>query len=277
MGVTKGYWDLAWGQVHYRTVTADARLPAMLLLHQSPLSARMLEPLLPHLAARVRPYALDTPGYGSSSPAPEGWTVEDYAALVWDCAERIGASEAFLFGRATGAVFALAAALGAPPRVRGLALHGLPVYTPEERTERLARFAPPIEPEADGSHLAAIWSRVKGEYPWMDAALATRCVQAYLEAGPDFASSYRAIWRYDLAARAPGRLAVPTLLLAGTRDRIGFMFERAKALLPGAEAVLMEGATDFVAEQDPALLAGHLLRFVERLSARGGRRRRARR
>jgi non-ribosomal peptide synthetase component F len=45
-------------------------------------------------------------------------------------------------------------------------------------------------------------------------------------------------------------------------DRIAFMHARAVALLPQAQAVWLEGATDFVAEQSPALFAGHLLDFM---------------
>ena len=114
----------------------------MLLLHQSPLSSRNYEALLPLLAGHARPYALDTPGYGASSAAPERWEVADYAAALWDCAGRLGAEKLILFGRATGAVFALEAAASRPERVQCLILHGLPVYTDAERADRMAGFAP---------------------------------------------------------------------------------------------------------------------------------------
>jgi hypothetical protein len=40
------------------------------------------------------------------------------------------------------------------------------------------------------------------------------------------------------------------------------MHARAVALLPRAQAVWLEGATDFVAEQSPALFAGQLNDFM---------------
>lgn len=264
--VVRGYLDLPWGQVHYRSVSppdaARAPAPTMLMLHQSPLSSRNYDLLLPHLAGFCRPYALDTPGYGASSPAPEDWEVADYADAVWACADEIGAERIVLFGRATGTVFAVEAALSRPERVQGLILHGMPVYTAEERQDRLAGFAPPIDETADGAHLQTIWNRIKGEYPWIDPKLATAFVRDYLAAGPDFASSYRAIWRYDLPARVRDNLKVPTLLLGGARDRIAFMHERTVELLPDARSVFLEKATDFVAEQDPALFANHLKDFI---------------
>jgi pimeloyl-ACP methyl ester carboxylesterase len=262
--ITKGYIDLAWGQVHYRTVRPATAGPAMVLLHQSPLSSRNYEQLLPLLAHQGRPYAIDTPGYGASSPVPEHWEVSDYARVVWDVADALGVDRIALFGRATGAVFALEAALSQPQRVSCLVLHGMPVYTDAERADRMANFAPPFPMDEDGAHLRGIWNRIRGEYPWIGPELATHFTRDFLAAGADFARSYRAIWRYDLPRRAGGNLRLPTLLVGGSADRIAFMHARAVALLPQAESVLLDGATDFVAEQDPALFAGHLRAFVAR-------------
>jgi len=260
--VIKAYMPMDWGQLHYRTVPADPALPLLIMLHQSPLSSRNYEAVLPLLAGHCRPLALDTPGYGGSSAVPEEWTVADYAQVVWDVADQLAAERVFVFGRATGAVFALEAALAQPQRVQGLVLHGMPVYTDAERTDRMRSFAPPFPAADDGAHLTGIWKRIHNEYPWIDPELATHFTQDFLSAGPDFARSYRAIWRYDLPQRVAGGSDLPTLLLAGSADRIAFMHARAVALLPRAQAVWLEGATDFVAEQSPALFAGQLNDFM---------------
>ncbi|MEO7941724.1 MAG: alpha/beta hydrolase [Burkholderiaceae bacterium] len=232
------------------------------MLHQSPLSSRNYESALPLLAAHCRPVAIDTPGYGASSAVPEQWEVADYAQVVWDIADAMGADRVFVFGRATGAVFAMEATLAKPQRVRGLALHGMPVYTDAERADRMLSFAPPIAVTSDGAHLLGIWNRIKSEYPWIDPVLATHFTHDFLSAGPDFARSYRAIWRYDLPQRVRDGLSLPTLLIGGSADRIAFMHARAVALLPQAQAVWLEGATDFVAEQQPTVFAHHLTDFI---------------
>ena len=260
--VIKAYMPMDWGQLHYRTVPADPALPLLIMLHQSPLSSRNYEAVLPLLAGHCRPVALDTPGYGGSSAVPEDWTVADYAQVVWDVADQLGAERVFVFGRATGAVFALEAALAQPQRVQGLVLHGMPVYTDAERADRMRSFAPPFPAADDGANLTGIWKRIHNEYPWIGPELATHFAHDFLSAGPDFARSYRAIWRYDLPQRVAGGSDLPTLLLAGSADRIAFMHARAVALLPRAQAVWLEGATDFVAEQSPALFAGHLTDFM---------------
>ena len=96
----------------------------------------------------------------------------------------------------------------------------------------------------------------------MDAAMATRMVDDYLAAGPDFASSYRAIWRYDVR-KLEGGWDVPTLLIHGGRDRIAEMRSRARALLPDAQEVFFEEATNFIAEQEPERFAACLLPFLK--------------
>ena len=262
VSVVKAYMPMEWGQLHYRTVPADPALPLLIMLHQSPLSSRNYESVLPLLTDHCRPLALDTPGYGGSSAVPEEWAVADYAQVVWDVADRLGAERVFVFGRATGAVFALEAALAQAQRVQGLVLHGMPVYTDAERADRMRSFAPPFPAADDGAHLTGIWNRIHNEYPWIDPELATHFTHDFLSAGPDFARSYRAIWRYDLPQRVAGGSDLPTLLLAGSADRIAFMHERAVALLPQAQAVWLEGATDFVAEQAPALFARQLTDFM---------------
>jgi haloalkane dehalogenase len=237
----------------------------MLLLHQSPLSSETYEPLLPHLASWCRPYALDTPGYGGSSPAPADWEVADYASAVWTCADQLGADKVMLFGRATGAVFALEAARAHPERTQCLMLYGFPAYTAEERAHRIAHHAPPIPLQDDGSHLQVLWNRIKGEYPWMTPELVMLSIRGYVAAGADFASSYRSIWRHK---DTPGRLPAPTLLIGGTRDRLYFMLERAVALFPGAEKAVLEGATDFVMYQEPERLAAAMAAFARRPGSR---------
>ena len=251
--------------MHFRTAESAPDLPALILLHQSPLSSETYEPLLPLLAPWCRPFALDTPGYGESSPAPEGWEVADYAAAVWTCASLLGAEKAMLFGRATGAVFALEAARAHPERTLGLMLYGFPAYTAEERAHRIKHHAPPNPPKADGSHLQVLWNRIKGEYPWMAPELVMLSIRGYVAAGEDFTSSYRSIWRHQ---DQPGKPPVPMLLIGGTQDRLYFMFERGVALFPGAETVVLDGATDFVMVQEPERLAAAIAAFARRPGSR---------
>ncbi|MFC6090092.1 alpha/beta fold hydrolase [Saccharothrix lopnurensis] len=252
-----GYLRAPWGLLHYRCggdePLADRLgrgLPLLVMFHQSPLSSRRYRPALDGLVDFCVPVAVDTPGYGSSEAGAGDWDVDRYADVAWFVADRLGAERPWLFGRATGAVFALHAAARRPGRAAGVVLHGVPVYTEAEKADRLATFAPPWTHDGEGDHLRWIWDRVRGEYPWASAGLLTGLVRDHLDAGPDFAASYRAIWRHDLHDSA--RRAGPVdLLLSGTADRIAAMHERSLAAIGHRRAVVLAGATDFVAEQDP--------------------------
>tara|TARA_Y100001970_G_scaffold288422_1_gene415658 strand:+ start:811 stop:1671 length:861 start_codon:yes stop_codon:yes gene_type:complete len=263
---TRGYFNFEWGQLHYRSVSLGSKLPLLVMMHQSPLSSRNYDALLPYLAEQFQVIAIDTPGFGNSDRLNTDWEVKDYANLAFECANKLGQETFYLFGRATGSVFALEALLLNPKRINKLILHGIPVYTPDERKQRLADFAPPYEILDDGSHLKWIWDRIHNEYPWIDAELATNNLKDFLDCGPDFAASYRSIWRHDLPERVGeliNSIHNAILLIAGENDRIGFMHERAVKLLPSAEVEFIEKATDFVAEQNPKLFSQILINFLK--------------
>jgi hypothetical protein len=82
----------------------------------------------------------------------------------------------------------------------------------------------------------------------------TELVGDYLAAGPDFASSYRAIWRHDLldSARRAGSV---DLLVGGDADRIFYMHQRSEQAIAHQRAVVLTGANDFLAELEPQRFA----------------------
>jgi haloalkane dehalogenase len=262
------YATIATGQVHVRTDDGlDDRLP-MLMLHQSPLSSRNYEAFIPYLGEYVQPFALDTPGHGFSDPAQGEWEISDYASALWAAADDLGIEQTALFARATGSTIAVEMVLQQPERVRGpVILHGLPIYTVEERTDRLANFAPPYPAADDGEHLDQLWGRIKDQYPDMPAWQATWQLIDHLLSGPDFARAYRAVFRYHMPAKIPELLeALPEepFIFYGDLDRIGWMIERAYQHLPEGLVHLMPESTDFVAEDDPARLLAFLRPYLQR-------------
>ena len=80
---TRGYFNFEWGQLHYRSVNLGSNLPLMVMMHQSPLSSRNYEAVLPYLAEKFQVIAIDTPGFGNSDPLTTNWEVKDYANLAF--------------------------------------------------------------------------------------------------------------------------------------------------------------------------------------------------
>lgn len=264
--VTRHVAETPTGDVHLRMVLPPSRgdQPVLVLLHQSPLSSKRFGPLLAEVGHWTAAIAPDTPGYGESPAHPGETTVAELAHTLWAAVDDLAPGPIRLLGRATGAVLALEMAAEHPGRVEHLVLHGMPLYTAEEAADRLRDFAPPYLPDPAGQHLDWIWRRIRSEYPWAEPEFVTAMVADYLAAGPDFATAYRAMWRYsldgiDAALDAVERAAVPTTLIAGGRDRIGYMHERVRRRMAWAAERVLPEATDFVAEQDPAGF-GQLLR-----------------
>ncbi|SDE69545.1 Pimeloyl-ACP methyl ester carboxylesterase [Blastococcus fimeti] len=257
---TRGYVSVPWGQAHYR-VAGDDGAPTVLLLHQSPLSSATYEPVLPLLAARgVRAVAVDTPGYGMSDAPPSVWSIPEYAHAAWTFADALGLDRVTLLGQHTGAVVAAEAARRAPGRVAGLVFQGLPLYSDDERAEKMRSWAPGYSPAEDGSHLAQVWGRIHDLYPDIGLESADRQVVEYLSVGADYAPAYRAVFGHEVDTAALA--SVPTLLLHGDRDLVARMDEVVTAAFPHARLHHVRGGTDFAHEEFPEAFAEELATFV---------------
>lgn len=256
-----GYVDAGGLQIHYRVAGDPAKSDRLVvLLHQTPLSSRHLAPLLPELAVDGAAVAFDTPGYGFSPAPGEDWSLRRYAETLWEAVDRLGAfQQVLLFGRATGTVLAVEMARQRSEVVERIAVYGLPLYTDQERQERLASdFGAPYVPVLDGSHVQRLWDRIRGQYPQLEPADVEIHLRDHLATEGDFGRGYRAMWRYDLRSNVAA-LPMPLLSIGGTADRVNPYFARTVEHLPEAEHVELEGADDFLAERDPARL-GLLLR-----------------
>ncbi|MCR6030504.1 alpha/beta fold hydrolase [Nocardioides sp. zg-579] len=244
----RAYLRMPWGQVHLRRA-GDPGAPALVMVHQSPLSSATFEVVVERLAARgLQVIAPDTPGFGMSDPTPEPWSIPQYAAGMWQVVDALGLDRVVLLGQHTGAVVVAEAAISRPERVRGLLLQGIPLYTEEERAEKLAGYALPYEPALDGSHLGQVWARVRGLYPELDVDGIDRQVAEYLATGPDFGTAYRAVFEHRLDTDA--LRDTPIALVHGVKDLVHRFTDVVTATLPWAELELLSG-TDFTADEHP--------------------------
>lgn len=259
--VRRRYLDVDWGQVHVREA-GQPDAPVVLLLHQTPLSSRSYAPVLGRLGTRVHAVAPDTAGYGASDPPPTPWDLPGYARAVWQVVDALGADRVVLLGQHTGAVVSVEATRQQPDRVAGVVLHGVPVYSDDERRERARSYAPPYTITADGEHLAEIWARQRRLYPRQDPVEASGYVADYLATGPDYATAYRAVFGYDIAGNLDAVAGHPVLLLCGEHDLVHHHHLRAAARLPDAREVTLPGATDFAPAEQPVRFADHVLGFL---------------
>jgi pimeloyl-ACP methyl ester carboxylesterase len=165
-----GYVDLAHGQVHLRCRGGGSKRP-LLLLHEAPGSSAQLRPLMQELAAERPVIAIDLPGLGDSDPVtnPE---VANYKLVLLDLLDSLQVREVDLLAEFTATPLAIELARTVPERVHRMILDGVFFFTASERRALRKQFCPPLIPTRDGTHLLALWQRLRDQelsWPWYDS------------------------------------------------------------------------------------------------------------
>jgi pimeloyl-ACP methyl ester carboxylesterase len=266
----KGYVDGPWGQLHYYEA-GDADAPVLILAHQSPVSARMFERAMSHLAAAgLRAVAVDTPGYGNSDPPPGPPTIEEYAPSYAALLDGLGLEHAHFLGHHTGAGILCHFAVKHPRRVRSLVLNGPPLFSAEKRAalQKEPLGAPPIY--RDGSHQQIRWDRRARYTPgWTDAAAMHRRLVDQLWAGPTVWYGHHAAFRYDMELDLMA-LRGPVLILTNTGDDIYETALRVHRMRPDFDFVELAGGTHDIVDEQPAAWARAVADFVLGVEADSG-------
>jgi pimeloyl-ACP methyl ester carboxylesterase len=231
--ITRGFFDVIGTSMHVRW---SGRGVPLLLIHQSPVSARVLEERLHAFGEQYLCIAPDIPGMGQSDtiaePVP---TIELLAKYFLALLDRLGIERALLYGAHTGALICTHMALSQKHRVAGLVLDGYPVYTDEEAAQRLSNYFPPLTLSWDGAHLLFLWHRYREQFlywPWNAKAARTRASRgvpdpAHLQAGvaemarthDTYPQCYAAAFSYDATSALRG-LDAETHFLASDADSL---------------------------------------------------------
>jgi pimeloyl-ACP methyl ester carboxylesterase len=215
--------------VHYRI---QGNGPVVVMLHDSPRSSRLHLPTMQRLSDRFTLIALDTPGYGNSSPLDMAEpTIEDFADSLNTALCALGVERAPLYATHTGAKIALeyAAKYGHPAQ---LILDGLSIPPKPTAAEFITAYMRPFVKDSDGAFIATEWTHIRDMtrwFPWFNRSTATRIPREdspewlhdytldLLSAGPHYSGAYAAAMRYP-PLPALLKVEVPTLVGAMEDD-----------------------------------------------------------
>jgi len=254
-------------------------------------SLRAWAPFLVRFGVGHRVVAFDYRGLYRSGPppAPEAVRIDDHASDLLAVLRREGRERALVIAWSMGVQVAVEAALAEPDRVAGLVLvAGAPgdplsgvLGLPLSRT-----VVPPltrvIEAGAGPFGLAVRILAASGGTPQLLRRLgvvAPTCDLATFHAlAEEFAHldwrlymrTIRAMGEHDAWPRL-GEVAVPTLVVGGTRDLFlpEATLRATAAAIPGAELLVVEGATHYLPLEFPDLLDARIRRFLaERVDRR---------
>lgn len=216
----KGYAPTPMGEVHFRLV-GKGKGPTLMLLHQTPWSMVEFAEIQNCLAERgIRSLAIDTPGYGMSD-APAGKpTIAQYADTLVPVLNSLHIQRVVVAGHHTGSAIAAAFAARHPERTVGLMMHGTPLYTAEERSQRLNAKQRSRDLSEDGAHLSDYYKYIRdyaGRNP-RTKVTATWSVFNWYEAGVNDVA-HDAVFRNDLGADL-AKVRAPVLILSDAKDSL---------------------------------------------------------
>jgi len=262
--VRRAYADIDGRQLHYRWA-GDAVQPALVLLHQSPSSSAMYEPLMASLADRFYLLASDTPGFGNSdglADDPGQLSIDDYAAAIHALLLELAVVPCYLFGHHTGASIAVAIEHGFPGTARAMALSG-PTLLDDVLKRELPERASTIGLAEDGGHLLAMWQRLQQKDPAAPLPLLQRELQSAFSSGASYQASYRAVTQQDFAGQL-ATITCPALVFAGEHDPLREAVAPTVARLPrGVAAQLNGGERTYVCERQVNTVATRLAEFFD--------------
>ena len=236
--VARGYANGPHGQVHfYDTGGGEDDRPALILCHQSPMTARQFDAVYLLLyAAGYRAIGVDNPGFGGSDPTTKVSTIRDYATAVIAVMDHLNISKVDVVGHHTGAEVATELVIIVPDRVRCVVLNGPSPMDDNERkrwqewtikNEKHMHYAP------DGSHLQQIFQRKMKYYQTMDPKTLTRRVAEQFTGRGPFWHGHAAAFNYhhgDALRKIPRQK--PVLILTSPDDLLHPHSKRAHAIRP---------------------------------------------
>jgi len=260
--VRRAYFEVDDLQLHYR-FAGERERPALVLFHQSPSTSAMYAPLMERLANRFYLIAPDTPGFGNSDAFPgEADSVEilDYARAMQALIAGLGLAPCYIFGHHTGAAIAVQLEYSFAGTARAIALSG-PTLLSEELKQNLPARATPIPLANDGSHLLAMWQRIREKDAAAPPELLQRELQSAFTCGDAYHASYSAVTRQDFAAQLR-TIACPVLVYAGDADPLYDSVLPTVELLPrGVAGSLPGGERTYVCERQADIVAAKLADF----------------
>lgn len=267
---TQQEWDQVQvqGDITYLQSGRDGA-PAIVFLHGIGGAARCFLPQLDGLRDGWRVIAWDMPGHGGSTPL-ELVSVDSLTAALAGFLHALGLERPVLVGHSLGGMLVQRLLSVQPGAARAVVLAQTSAAfgskDPAWGAEFLHAQLGPLDAGHGMADLAAgLVAGMAGDDPDPDGlALAREC----LARTPD--STYRdtvlALPGFDLRDALP-RLAVPALVLAGTRDRNApaAAMERMAARIPGARFMALEGAGHLAHLERPGAFNALVRSFLDGL------------
>jgi pimeloyl-ACP methyl ester carboxylesterase len=279
----RGYADTPEGQIHYYV---HGRGEPLLLLHETPRSARSFAPIMRRLGGKFRCFAPDTLGFGGSDPLPPKARMEDLARNMVHFLDALGIRRAQVLGFHTGNKIAAAMAAAYADRIGKVVLIGMTHSLVVSRKERdtaimniVKKYMTAYRESPDGSHLMRAWAADYHSLAgiWWDPAVMTgrritdealrrqelRTIEM-IECRRSVKQIYAMNFGFDLSATLR-RVKLPALVIecrVPEETHLGAQGPKMIGLLKRGELVTLKGAGFDATDARAADIASAASRFL---------------
>lgn len=214
------------------------RAVPILFLHGVGSDKSVWRPQLKHFGRNRPAIAIDYPGYGESALAADA-TREDFARAAWAAMDALGIYNAHICGLSLGGVVAVAMYAAAPNRCVSLIIADS--FAAHPQGQAICERSIAASHDMRGLAEARIGALLVTE----DPAIRSEVIETMSRINPEaYRIGARAVWLADQRDRAAA-IQAPTILLCGDEDAITppSLSEELKALIPGAQLQIIEGAS----------------------------------
>jgi 3-oxoadipate enol-lactonase len=254
------------GRLSYEAA-GDPTLPPLVFLHGIGGAARAWRSQLDFFKERYRSIAWDMPGYGGSAPLPTV-SIVALADALQDFLQQLGAIKPILVGHSIGGMIVQQLLAKSPRIARAVVLaQTSPAFGKPDGDWQKEFLAARLGPLDRGETLASLAPSLVKELVGDDPdpagmVLARDCMAAVPEA--TYRATMLALMGFDLR-KMLGDIAVPTLVLSGSKDKNAPapMMAKMASYIPSATYVELEGVGHLVNLERPAAFNAALDSFLK--------------
>ncbi|MBM6583619.1 3-oxoadipate enol-lactonase [Microvirga sp. BT689] len=259
---------MAFARVHgivlHHQVLGPSGRPALVFINSLGSDLRIWEEVAPAFTERFRIVLYDKRGHGLSDAPPAPYTIDDHTDDLLSLLDHLGIEEASLVGLSVGGMIAQRMAVRFPRRVQSITLccTAAKIGTPELWAERIGAVETgSIESIADS--VLQRWFTPRFHETQADDLAGWRNMLVRTPVH-GYAGTCAAIRDADLRQDA-GRIAVPTLCVAGDQDGStpADVVKGTVDLIPGARFELIDGAGHIPCVEKPAALSGLIQQHLQ--------------
>jgi 3-oxoadipate enol-lactonase len=242
------------GRFSYEAKSA-ADLPPLLFLHGIGGAARVWRGQLDAFGDRYRAIAWDMPGYGGSAPLPSV-SIPALADALKDFLHQVGAAKPILVGHSIGGMIVQQLLVRDPIIAEYIVLaQTSPAFGRPDGDWQKEFLEARLGPLDRGETMASLAPRLVADLVGDDAdpagiELACACMASVPEAS--YRAAMRSMLGFDLR-KSLGQICVPTLVIAGTKDKNAPapMVKKMASFIPNATYVELEGVGHLAPLEQP--------------------------